>query len=72
MPAEEASAKALTFQNTHFNVVDQYSGARTSRLSLWRDGAVGPLDEAGTRRSESGNRLNAVGIAVLQGGEDVK
>ncbi|MDR1229080.1 MAG: hypothetical protein LBK55_08730, partial [Azoarcus sp.] len=25
----------------------------TPRCSLWRDGAVGPLNEAGTRRSDS-------------------
>jgi hypothetical protein len=40
---------------------------------LWRVGAVRPLNEAGTHRSDSGTCcLNAVGIAVLQGGEDVK
>lgn len=44
-----------------------------SRLSLWRAGAVGPLDEAGTHRSDSrGVCLSAVEIAAFQRGEDVK
>jgi putative transposase len=47
----------------------------TPRRSLWRVGAVRPLAEAGTRRSNSvrqGAGLNAAGIPFLQGGEDVK
>ena len=32
---------------------DQCFSARTSRLSLWRDGAVRPLDEAGSHRSDA-------------------
>ena len=31
---------------------DQHSGAGAPRSSLWRAGAVGPLDEAGTRRGD--------------------
>jgi hypothetical protein len=47
---------------------DQRFSAGTPRLSLWRAGAVGPLGEAGTRRSESVRLvLNAVGIPVFYG-----
>jgi hypothetical protein len=54
---------------------DQHTGAGTPRRSLWRVGAVRPLSETGTRRSDS-TRLdagsNAVGIPGLKAGEDVK
>src|SRR4030067_633295 len=43
------------------------------RDRLWRAGAVRPLGEAGTHRSDSGGfRVSAVGIPRLQAGEDVK
>ena len=45
---------------------DQCFSAGTPRFSLWRAGAVGPLGEAGTRRSDSVRFvLNAVGLPVL-------
>lgn len=54
----------------------------SSRGSLRRAGAVRPLDETGTHRSDSGDcRLSVVGITALpryagsrqaEGGEDVK
>ncbi|EKA96274.1 hypothetical protein HMPREF1311_03415, partial [Proteus mirabilis WGLW6] len=37
----------------------------------WREGAVRPPVEAGTRRGDSDISLNAVGIHVLKGVEDV-
>ena len=69
----------VAHEPSRFNVTgdlsrrNQYPGARASRFSQWRVGAVGPLGEAGTHRSNSGDcRLSAVGVAVLRGGEDVK
>ena len=42
---------------------------RTSLVSLRREGAVRPLDETGTHRSDSGaSRLGAVGISSLSAG----
>jgi len=49
----------------------KHRSGRACRVSPWRDGK-GRLDEAGTLRSDSGSRLNAVGIPFLQGGEDVQ
>lgn len=52
---------------------DQRFRARTALVCLWRDGAVGPPVETGTRRSNRSHRgLDAVGILVVHGGEDVK
>jgi putative transposase len=51
---------------------DQCFRAWAALVCLWRDGAVGPPVEAGTRRGDPGCiGLSAAGITVLQGGEDV-
>ena len=48
---------------------DQCVRARISLVSLWRDGAIRPLDEAGTLRSCSGGLcLRAVGIPAFHAG----
>jgi len=42
-------------------------------INKWRVGAVSPLCEAGTHRSDSRSFcLSAVGISGLEAGEDVK
>ena len=52
---------------------DQYLSGRTCRIGLWRNGAVRPSDEAGTRRSDSSCpcSVSAVGVSGIYAGEDV-
>jgi len=69
-PVHVHSLRTRSQRRSHRRV--QCFRARTALVSPWRNGAVGPLEEAGTRRSDSGHRgLSAVGIPVVHGGEDV-